>query len=120
MAGMELGRQATSHANMVVEILSNNEMDTVVDPPVSPQELAVVRLEAGPSGGSSEGDLEWPFPEDPLQVRFVLRDSREHQLWEIFGGQGHAMVSELTELSAKLESAQKQAQFARQLVEVDL
>ena len=29
-------------------------------------------------------------------------------------------MSELTELSAKLESAQKQAQFARQLVEVDL
>ena len=30
------------------------------------------------------------------------------------------MVSELTELSAKLESTRKQAQFARQLVEVDL
>ena len=30
------------------------------------------------------------------------------------------MVSELTELSTKLESAQNQAQFARQLVEVDL
>ena len=29
-------------------------------------------------------------------------------------------MSELTKLSAKLESAQKQAQFARQLVEVDL
>ena len=29
------------------------------------------------------------------------------------------MVSELTELYVKLESAQKQAQFARQLVEVD-
>ena len=30
------------------------------------------------------------------------------------------MVSKLIELSAKLESARKQAQFARQLVEVDL
>ena len=30
------------------------------------------------------------------------------------------MVSELAELSVKLESARKQAQFARQLVEVDL
>ena len=29
-------------------------------------------------------------------------------------------MSELTKLSAKLESARKQAQFARQLVEVDL
>ena len=30
------------------------------------------------------------------------------------------MVSELTKLSMKLENARKQAQFARQLVEVDL
>ena len=30
------------------------------------------------------------------------------------------MGSELTKLSAKLENARKQAQFARQLVEVDL
>ena len=77
-------------------------------------------MEAGPSGGSSEGDLEWSFPEDPSKARFVLRDSRERQLWDIFGGQGHAAVSELTKLSAKLENARKQAQFARQLVEVDL
>ena len=42
------------------------------------------------------------------------------KLWAFFWGQGHAAVSELTKLSAKLESAQKQAQFARQLVEVDL
>ena len=77
-------------------------------------------MEAGPSGGSSEGDLEWPFPEDSLKARFVLRDSRKRQLWDIFGGQGHAAVSELTKLSAKLESAQKQAQFAQQLVEGDL
>jgi len=80
----------------------------------------VVQLEAGPSGGSSEGDLEWSFPEDPSKARFVLWDSRERQLWDIFGGQGHAAVSELTKLSAKLESTRKQAQFARQLVEVDL
>ena len=72
----------------------------------------MVELEAGPSGGLSEGDLEWPCPEDPSKSWFVLRDSRECQLWDIFGGQGHAMVFELTELFAKLESAQKQAQFA--------
>ena len=51
---------------------------------------------------------------------FVLRDSRERQLWDIFGGHGHVAVSELTKLSTKLENARKQAQFARQLVEVDL
>ena len=65
------------------------------------------RSEAGPSGGSSEGDLEWPFPEDPSKARFFLWDSRGRQLWEIFGGQGHVVVSELTELSAKLESTRK-------------
>ena len=113
VAGTELGRPAASHANEVVEILSDDETDTVVDPLVSPRELVVVRLEAGPSGGSSEGDLEWPCPKDPSRAWFVLWDSQEHQLWEIFGRQGHAVVSELTELSTKLESARKQAQFAR-------
>ena len=67
-----------SHANVVVEIPSNDEADTMAEPPVSPRELAVVRSEAGPSGGSSEGDLEWPFPEDPSKARFVLWDFREH------------------------------------------
>ena len=107
MAGTELGRSVASHANVVVEIPSDDEANTVVEPPVSPWELAVVRSEAGPSSGSSEGDLEWPFPKDPSKARFILRDSRECQLWDIFGGQGHGAVSELTKLSMKLESAQK-------------
>ena len=77
-------------------------------------------MEAGPSSGLSEGDLEWPYPDDPAKVRFILRDSQECQLWDTFGGQGHAAVSELTKLSVKIENARKQAQFARQLVEVDL
>ena len=102
-----MGHPVASHANVVVEIPSDDEADTVAEPVVSSRELVVVRSEAGPSGGSSEGDLEWPFPEDPSKARFVLRDSRERQLWEIFGGQGHVVVSELTELSAKLESARK-------------
>jgi len=72
----------------------------------------VAQLEVGPSSGSLEGDLEWPYPEDPSKARFVLRDSQEHQLWNIFGGQGHAVMSKLTKLSMKLESTRKQAQFA--------
>ena len=72
MAGIELGCQAASHANMVVEIPSDDEADTMAEPSVSPQELVVVRSEARPSGGSSEGDLEWPFLEDPSKVRFIL------------------------------------------------
>ena len=42
MAGMELGRPATSHANEVVEILSDDEAGTVAELVVSSRELAVV------------------------------------------------------------------------------
>ena len=65
----------------------------------------MVQSEAGPSGGLPEGDLEWPCPEYPTKVQFVLRDSQECQLWDILGEQGHAAVSELVNLSAKLGDA---------------
>ena len=80
---------------------------------MSPRDLAVARLEAGPSGEMPKGDLEWPCPEHPVSARFILRDSQEHQLWDIFGGQGHITVSELTKLTVQLESARKWALFAR-------
>ena len=80
----------------------------------------MVQPEVGSSSGPPEGDLDCPCPEDPARARFILQDSRECQLWDIFGGQGHVTVSELSKLSTKLENARKQAQFARQLVEVDL
>ena len=78
MAETKLRCPATSHASEVVEIPSNDEADTMVEPPVLPRELAVVRLEAGPFGGSSKGDREWPCPEDLSKAWFVLWDSREH------------------------------------------
>ena len=59
-------------------------------------------------------------PEDQTKAWFVLQDSWERQLWDILGEQGHAMVSELTNLSEKLGNAQNQVRFAQQLVEVDL
>ena len=87
VVGMELGCPVASHANEVVEIPSDDEADIVAEPlvsprelAVSPRELAVVQSEAGPSGGSSEGDLEWPFPEDASKARFILWDSQERQL----------------------------------------
>ena len=88
----------------------------MVELPVSSRELAVVPSEAGPSGVLPEGDLEWPCPEDPAKVWFVLRDSQERQLWDILGEQGHATVSELTNLSAKLGDAQERVKSAQQLV----
>ena len=77
----------------------------MAEPPVSSRELAMVQSEARSSGGLLEGDLEWPCPEDPAKVRFVLWDSQECQLWDILGEQGHAAVSKLTNLSKKLGNA---------------
>ena len=90
MAGTESERPSVACETEVVEIPS----DLV--------ELAVVRSKARPSDGLSEGDLEWPCPEDPVKVRFILRDSQECQLKDILGQQGHAAMSELATLSAKL------------------
>ena len=88
-----------------MEIPSDDEADDAVEPLVQSQELAMVRSEAGPSGGLPEGDLEWPCPKDLAKVRFVLWDSQECQLWDILGGKGLAMESELANLSVKLEDA---------------
>ena len=71
---------------------------------MSPRDLAVARLEAGPSGEMPKGDLEWPCPEHPTSAWFVLRDSWERQLWDIFRGQGHVTILELTKLTTQLES----------------
>ena len=68
MAGTELERPSVARTTEVVEIPSNDEADVMVELPVS-------RSEAGPSDGLPEGDLEWPYPEDPSKARFVLRDS---------------------------------------------
>ena len=64
-----------ARATDVVEIPSNDEADDAMELPVPSRELAVVRSEPGPSGGRLEGDLEWPCPEDPSNVWFILRDS---------------------------------------------
>ena len=108
------------HATEVVDIPSDDEADDMAEPPVSSRELAVVQSEARSFDGLPEGDLEWPCPEDPAKVRFVLWDSYECQLWDILGEQGHAVVSELANLSAKLEDTQERVKSAQHLVEVDL
>ena len=41
-------------------------------PVVSPRDLAVARLEAGPSGEVPEGDLEWPCLEHPANAWVIL------------------------------------------------
>ena len=75
VARTESERLAVARATEVVDIPSDDEVDVMAELPMSTQELAVVRSEAGPSGGLPEGDLEWPCPEDPAKVWFILRDS---------------------------------------------
>ena len=87
MAGIESEHLPVARETEVVEIPSDDEADDEVEPPVLSRELAVVRSEAGPSGRLPEGDLEWPCPEDPSKVWFVLWDSQECQLWDILGGE---------------------------------
>ena len=72
---MESERPSVARATEVVEIPSDDKADDAVELPASSQELAVVWSEAGPSSGLEEGDLEWPYPEDPSKVQFVLWDS---------------------------------------------
>ena len=50
----------------------------------------------------------WPYPEDSTKVRFILWDLQECQLWDILGGRGLAMKSNLAKLSVKLEDAWEQ------------
>ena len=71
----------------VVEIPSNGEAGDEVEPLAPLQELAVVRLSAGPSSGMGAIDLVWPCPEDPRKVRFILWDEQECQLWDVLGGE---------------------------------
>jgi len=76
----ELEHLPMAHKTEVVEIPSDDEADDEVEPSVLSRELAVVWSEDGPSSGLEETDLEWPCPEDPTKVRFILRDSQECQL----------------------------------------
>ena len=107
MAGTELERPSVAREAEVGEIPSDDEADDVVELPAPSRELAGVRSEARPSGRMEEGDMEWPYPEDPSKVQFVLRDSQECQLRDILGGRGLAMESNLAKLSVKLEDAQE-------------
>ena len=74
-AGVKLEDPSVPHQTEVVEIPFDNEADDVVELPALSRELVVVQSKAGPSGRLEDGYLEWPFPEDPSKVWFVLRDS---------------------------------------------
>ena len=87
VAGTESERPSVARETEVVEIPFDDETDDVVELPAPSWELAVVWSMARPSSRLEEGDLEWPCPEDPSKVWFVLWDSQECQLWDILGGE---------------------------------
>ena len=81
----------------------------------------MVRSSTGPSSGlGATTDLVWPCLEDPRKVRFILRDEKECQLWDVLGGRGLAMESDLTQTSMKLEEALERVKSIQQAVTVDL
>ena len=66
----------------------------------------MVRSSAGPSSGlEATRELVWPYPGDPRKARFILRDEEEVQLWDLLGGRGLTMESDLAQTRVKLEEA---------------
>ena len=47
----------------------------------------------------------WPYPEGLRKVWFILQDEQELQLWDVLGGRGLAMESNLAQTRVKLEEA---------------
>ena len=62
----------------------------------------------------------WPCPGDPRKVRFILRDEEEVQLWDVLGGRGLAMESNLAQTRARLDEALERVKVIHQAVTVDL
>ena len=80
----------------------------------------MVRSSAEPSNGLGSTDLVWPCSKDPRKVRFILRDEQECQLWDVLGGRGLAMESDLAQTRVKLEEALEWAKSVQQAVTINL
>ena len=78
-------------------------------------------MSVGPSSGlAATTDLVWPCPEDPRKVQFILRDDQEVQLWDMLGGRGLTMESDLAQTKARLKEALERVESVHQAVMVDL
>ena len=71
----------------------------------------MVQSLARPSSRLGVTDLVWPYPEDPRKVWFILRDEQVVQLWDVLGGRGLAMESNLAQTRVKLEEALERVKF---------
>ena len=96
-----------------MEVPYSSEVGTKVEPPVIPPlwELAMVWSShdiamARPSSGlGATHELVWPYPSDPRKAQFILQDEEDVQLWDILGGRGLMMESDLDQTKARLEEA---------------
>ena len=80
-----------------------------------------MRSSAGPSSGlEATRELVWPYPGDPRKARFILRDEEEVQLWDLLGGRGLTMESDLAQTKARLKEALERVESIHQAVTVDL
>ena len=80
----------------------------------------MVQSSARPSSGLGVTNLVWPYPEDPRKVRFILRDKQECQLWDVLGGRGLAVESDLARTRVKLEEALERVKSIERVVMIDL
>ena len=53
-------------------------------------------------------------------MRFILQDEEEVQLWDVLGGRGLAMESDLAQTRARLKEALERVKSIHQAVTVDL
>ena len=106
------------HGVEIVEIPFPSEVGSRVEPPtiLPSQELMVVRSShdvavAGPSSGLGvTHELVWPYPGDPRKAWFILHDGEEVALWDLLGGRGLSMESDLAQTKARLREALERAE----------
>ena len=81
----------------------------------------MVQSSAGPSSGSgATHELVWPYPGDPRKAWFILWDEEEVQLWDVLGGRGLVMESDLAQTRARLEEVLERVKSFHRTVMVDL
>ena len=111
-----------------MEIPCPGEAGTRVEPSTVPSswELVMVwsshniAMAGSFSGSKATHELVWPCPSNLRKARFVLRDEEDVQLWDVLGGRGLVMDSDLTQTRARLEEALERVKVIHQTVTVDL
>ena len=72
------------------------------------------------SGLGVTRELVWPYPSDPRKAWFVLRNEEEVALWDLLGGRGLSMESDLAQTKARLKESLERVESIHQAIMVDL